>query len=77
MMTTATEATETSETGLLTYEQLRSRWGVCRKQAGRVVRKLGIEPVRLGHRSVRFRLVDVLRAEAKAAGVKPARFEIR
>lgn len=72
-----TETNETSETGLLTYEHLMSRWGVGRKQAGRVVRKLGIGPVVLGHRSVRFRVGDVVRAEAKAAGEKPARFEIR
>lgn len=66
--------------GLLTYADLAGRWGVGLKQARRLVRRLNIPILGLGHRTVRFRPADVTRAEARQAGAedsRPARFVIR
>jgi len=52
----------------LTYQDLCGRWQCSSRQARRLVARHGIAPVRLGHRTVRFRLQDVERAEEKLAG---------
>lgn len=51
----------------LTYADLCGRWQCSSRQARRLVVRHGIAPVRLGHRTVRFRLQDVERAEMKLA----------
>ncbi len=49
----------------LTYVDLGRRWNVSTRHARRLVRQLGIPMVRLGHRTIRFRLQDVELREAR------------
>lgn len=63
--------------GLLTYEDLRTRWGrqgqpLCKRQVIRICARLRLKPLDMGHRTKRFRPADVLRAEARAAGERGA-----
>lgn len=58
--------------GPLTYDDLAARWGVCGRQVRRVCRKLKLQPMVLGHRTVRFRPADVDRAEENATKQKGA-----
>ena len=58
---------------LLTYEDLRKRWGkggklMSARQVRRVCARLRIKVLDMGHRTKRFRPADVLRAEGKLAG---------
>lgn len=57
--------------GPLTYEDLAARWGCCGRQVRRICRRIGLQPMRLGHRTVMFRPADVDRAEERAT--KPER----
>jgi hypothetical protein len=51
--------------GLLTYDDLVKRWGVCQRQAQRICTRLRLKPLDLGHRTKRFRPADVERAEER------------
>ena len=51
---------------LWTYADLQARYGVGERQIRRVVAGLGIKPVQLGHRTVRFRPCSVMKAEEVA-----------
>jgi len=55
--------------GPLTYDDLASHWGVCQRQAKRIARRLGLKPMRLGHRTVRFRPADVVSADERATKI--------
>lgn len=57
--------------GPLTYTDLAVRWRCCERQAKRICRRIGLQPMRLGHRTVQFRPADVDRAEERAT--KPER----
>lgn len=50
----------------ITYERLAQRWGVCRRQAKRICKRIGLKPIDLGHRTKRFRPADVDRAEERS-----------
>jgi excisionase family DNA binding protein len=52
----------------LTYKDLARRWSVSVRHARRIVARLRIPTVRLGHRTVRFRPADVDRAEVNLSG---------
>jgi hypothetical protein len=56
--------------GPLTYDDLAERWRCCPRQAKRICRRLALEPMRLGHRTVQFRPADVDRAEERATKFK-------
>lgn len=58
---------------LLTYADLAERWQVCERQAKRLVEQWGCTVMDLGHRTKRFRMCDVLAAEARMAGEKEER----
>ena len=63
--------------GTLLYKDLALRWRVGVRQARRIAKEMKVPQLKLGHRTVRFRPVDVERAEAAAAGhVSRARFQI-
>jgi hypothetical protein len=51
---------------LWTYADLMVRYGVGERQIRRVVKTLGLRPVPLGNRTVRFRPVAVMAAEERA-----------
>jgi hypothetical protein len=53
---------------LWSYADLQARYGVGPRQIRRVVAALGIKPLTLGHRTVRFRPAAVLAAEERAEG---------
>jgi hypothetical protein len=48
------------------YHALGKRWGKHPKTASRIMKRHGIQPMRLTARSVLFKLSDVLRVEANA-----------
>jgi len=48
------------------YYALGRRWGKHPKTAARIMKRHGIEPMRLTAKSVLFKLSDVLRVEANA-----------
>lgn len=58
---------------LWTYEDLALRWGpsegvaLSDRWTKRIAERLKIKKVMLGHRTVRFRPVDVMKAEERAA----------
>lgn len=52
----------------ITYETLAKRWNCCVRQAKRICRRWKLVPMDMGHRTKRFRPVDVDRAEARMAG---------
>lgn len=52
----------------ITYSVLAARWKVCLRQAKRICTRIGLKPLDLGHRTKRFRPVDVERAEERRAG---------
>lgn len=54
-----------SPIGLLTREQVAQRWGCCTHT---IARRKDLQPVRLGPRLVRYRLVDVEAIERAASG---------
>ena len=56
--------------GPLTYADLATRWGCCERQAKRICRRIALQPMRLGHRTVKFRPADVERAEEGAKKIK-------
>jgi excisionase family DNA binding protein len=53
---------------LLTSAQVAARLGISRSYCGRLLRRLGVPRVALGHRTVRYRYDDVQAAIARAAG---------
>lgn len=57
--------------GPLTYTDLSLRWDCSERQAKRICRRLGLQPLRLGHRTVRFRPADVEKAEENATKAPP------
>jgi hypothetical protein len=48
------------------YNALGRRWGKHPKTAARIMKRRGVQPMRLTARSVLFRLSDVLQVEANA-----------
>jgi len=48
------------------YSALGKRWGKHPKTAARIMKRHGVQPMRLTARSVLFRLSDVLQVEANA-----------
>jgi hypothetical protein len=50
---------------LILSEELAERWRCHAKTARNRMKALGIKPIRLGHRSVRYRMEDVFRVEAQ------------
>lgn len=44
---------------LLTTEQVATRFGISRSYCGRLLKRLGVPAIRLGHRTVRYRAADV------------------
>lgn len=58
----------TQPTGLLTYQDVAKHLGVSMRTVTRLVDQRKLRAVRVGHRTVRFRPVDVERCKAKLAG---------
>lgn len=59
--------------GLLTYGDLAKRWDCCERQAKRICRNVRLKAMDLGHRTKRFRPVDVDRAEQRLVEGRRAR----
>ena len=56
--------------GPLTYADLATRWGISPRQVRRICRSISLKPMRLGHRTVRFRPADVDTAEESSTKIK-------
>ena len=56
--------------GPLTYTDLATRWGISERQVKRICRSISLKPMRLGHRTVRFRPADVDRAEESSTKIQ-------
>ena len=52
-----------AEQPLMTRDEVAERWQCHPRTVCRRVKVLGIKPIRLGHRSVRYRVEDIFRAE--------------
>ena len=55
-----------SSNGLMTWADVAQALRVSPRHARRVARRIGLVPVRLGHRTVRFRFEDLGEAMARA-----------
>lgn len=51
---------------LWTYADLAKRWGLSERRARDAANRMGLRPVKLGYRLVRFRPASVLKAEEDA-----------
>lgn len=58
---------------LPTSNQVAARFGISRSYAGRILKRLGVPRIALGHRTVRYRAADVDAAIARATklGTEP------
>lgn len=54
--------------GLLTYQEVAADFGCSVRSARRLVAQKILRAVKIGHRTVRFRPVDIARAKAVLAG---------
>ncbi|NBO18399.1 MAG: AraC family transcriptional regulator [Proteobacteria bacterium] len=52
----------------LTWDDVAARWGVHPRHMRRVAKRIGLRPMDAGHRTKRFRVEDVVAAEARQAG---------
>lgn len=57
-----------SETVHWTWKRVAGRFGVSPRHTRRVAKRLGLRPMDLGYRTKRFRLEDIVAAEARQAG---------